>query len=60
MNFRFLSTLGLALITTASLAQQKKPAAKTPAAKTAMMTTPGGTKLVEKVTRQPGQVMIPY
>ncbi|MET4075894.1 pitrilysin family protein [Hymenobacter sp. UYCo722] len=60
MNFRFLSTLGLALITTASLAQQKKPAAKAPAAKMAMMTTPGGTKLVEKVTKQPGQVMIPY
>ncbi|MDQ2770900.1 MAG: insulinase family protein [Bacteroidota bacterium] len=61
MNFRFLSTLGLALITTASLAQQKKPAAKAPAAKTtALMTTPFGTKLVEKVTRQPGQVMIPY
>ena len=60
MNFRFLSTLGLALITTASFAQQKKPAAKAPAAKTAMMTTPYGTKLVEKVTKQPGQVMIPY
>ena len=61
MNLRFLSTLGLALITTASLAQQKKPAAKAPAAKTtALMTTPGGTRLVEKVTKQPGQVMIPY
>ena len=61
MNLRFLSTLGLALITTASLAQQKKPAAKAPAAKTtALMTTPFGTKLVEKVTKQPGQVMIPY
>ena len=60
MNLRFLSTLGLALITTASLAQQKKPATKAPAAKTALMTTPYGTKLVEKVTRQPGQVMIPY
>ena len=61
MNLRFLSTLGLALITTASLAQQKKPATKAPAAKTtALMTTPYGTRLVEKVTRQPGQVMIPY
>ncbi len=61
MNLRFLSTLGLALITTASLAQQKKPAAKAPATKTtALMATPGGTKLVEKVTKQPGQVMIPY
>ena len=60
MNLRFLSTLGLALITTASLAQQKKPVAKTPAAKTALMTTPYGTKLIEKITKQPGQVMIPY
>ena len=60
MNLRFLSTLGLALITTASLAQQQKPATKAPAAKTALMTTPYGTKLVEKVTKQPGQVMIPY
>ena len=60
MNLRFLSTLGLALITTASLAQQKKPATKAPAAKTALMTTPGGTKLVEKVTKQPGQLVIPY
>ena len=60
MNLRFLSTLGLALITTVSLAQQKKPAAKAPAAKTTLMTTPYGTKLVEKVTKQPGQVMIPY
>ncbi|WP_369811327.1 M16 family metallopeptidase [Hymenobacter convexus] len=60
MNLRFLSTLGLALLTTASFAQQK-PAAKAPAAKTAaLMTTPGGTKLIEKVTKQPGQVVIPY
>ena len=60
MNLRFLSTLGLALITTASLAQQKKPASKAPAAKAALMTTPGGTRLIEKVTKQPGQVVIPY
>ncbi|GAB3731327.1 pitrilysin family protein [Hymenobacter agri] len=65
MNLRFLSTLGLALMTTVSFAQQK-PAAKAPASKTAaakttaLMTTPYGTKLVEKVTKQPGQVMIPY
>ncbi|MDQ2795374.1 MAG: insulinase family protein, partial [Bacteroidota bacterium] len=26
----------------------------------AMMTTPGGTRLIEKVTKQPGQVSIPY
>ncbi|GAA3981864.1 pitrilysin family protein [Hymenobacter antarcticus] len=59
MNLRFLSTLGLALITTASLAQQK-PAAKAPAAKAALMTTPGGTRLVEKVTRKPGELVVPY
>ncbi|MFD2718089.1 pitrilysin family protein [Hymenobacter monticola] len=60
MNLRFLSTLGLALMTTVSFAQQK-PAAKASTAKTAaLMTTPGGTKLVEKVTKQPGQVVIPY
>jgi zinc protease len=60
MNLRFLSTLGLALLTTASFAQQKKTATKAPAAKMALMTTPGGTRLIEKVTKQPGQVMIPY
>ena len=60
MSLRFLSTLGLALLTTASFAQQKKPATKAPAAKTALMTTAGGTRLVEKITKQPGQVMIPY
>ncbi|WP_236668970.1 M16 family metallopeptidase [Hymenobacter rubidus] len=61
MNLRFLSALGLALLTTASFAQQKKPSTKAPAAKTtALMTTPGGTKLVEKVTKQPGQLVIPY
>ncbi|GAB3870877.1 pitrilysin family protein [Hymenobacter segetis] len=59
MNLRFLSTLGLALMTTVSFAQQK-PAAKAPATKTALATTPGGTKLVEKVTKQPGQLVIPY
>ena len=59
MNLRFLSTLGLALITTASLAQQK-PATKAPAAKAALMTTPGGTRLVEKVTRKPGELVVPY
>ena len=59
MNLRFLSTLGLALITTASLAQQK-PAAKAPTAKTTLMTTPGGTRLVEKVTRKPGELVVPY
>ena len=59
MNLRFLSTLGLALITTVSLAQQK-PAAKAPTIKAALATTPGGTRLVEKVTKQPGQLVIPY
>jgi len=57
MNFRFLSTLGLALFTLTGQAQQK-PAAKAPAAKTAA--TASGTKLVEKVTKQPGQLVIPY
>ena len=59
MNLRFLSTLGLALVTSVSFAQQK-PAAKASAAKTALATTPSGTKLVEKVTKQPGQLVIPY
>ena len=59
MNLRFLATLGLALVTTASQAQQKST--KTPSAKTtALATSPGGTKLVEKVTKQPGQLVIPY
>ncbi|WP_317196139.1 M16 family metallopeptidase [Hymenobacter siberiensis] len=57
MNLRFLSTLGLALLTTVGYAQQKKTPAS---AKTALMTTPGGTRLVERVTKQPGQLVIPY
>ncbi|MBF9236983.1 insulinase family protein [Hymenobacter sp. BT683] len=62
MNLRFLSTLGLALVTSISFAQQKPAAkgAKAHAAKTALTTTAGGTKLVEKVTKQPGQLVIPY
>ncbi|WP_226929826.1 M16 family metallopeptidase [Hymenobacter siberiensis] len=59
MNLRFLSTLGLALMTSVSFAQQK-PATKAPAAKTALATLPSGTKLIEKVTKQPGQLVIPY
>ncbi len=60
MNLRFLATLGLALLAAPGFAQQK-PKAKASATKTAaLMTTPFGTKLVEKVTKQPGQVMIPY
>ena len=59
MNFRLLTTLGLALTTTVALAQQK-PAAKATATKTALATMPSGTRLVEKVTRQPGQLVIPY
>ncbi len=65
MNFRLLSTLGLALVTTAGLAQQKPtsagiaPVAKT-GTKTAPMTSASSTRLVEKVTRQPGQLVIPY
>ncbi|UOQ97351.1 insulinase family protein [Hymenobacter sp. 5317J-9] len=63
MNLKLLSTLGLALATTASFAQQKpvSKGTKAPAAKTTSMATlPSGTRLVEKVTKQPGQVMIPY
>ena len=63
MNLRLLSTLGLALVTTAGLAQQKpaaKPTTKPTAAKTALANLPSGTKLVEKVTKQPGQLVIPY
>jgi zinc protease len=60
MNLRFLSTLGLALMTSVSFAQQK-PATKATATKTtALATLPSGTKLVEKVTKQPGQLVIPY
>ncbi|OGX85336.1 M16 family metallopeptidase [Hymenobacter glacialis] len=60
MNLRFLSTLGLALVTTVGFAQQKPAAkgAKAPSAKT--VTLPSGTKLIEKVTKQPGQLVIPY
>jgi len=57
MNLRLTATLGLTLVTMASFAQQKT---KAPAAKMALATTPGGTKLVEKVTKQPGQLGIPY
>ena len=63
MNLRLLSTLGLALVTTAGLAQQKpaaKPTTKSTATKTALANLPSGTKLVEKVTKQPGQLVIPY
>ncbi|MFC7670296.1 hypothetical protein ACFQT0_25230 [Hymenobacter humi] len=56
MNLRLLSTLGLALVTSASFAQQNPASkgAKAPAAKSALATMPSGTKLVEKVTKQPG------
>ncbi len=63
MNLRLLSTLGLALVTTAGQAQQKPAAklmAKSAAAKTSSMTTAFGTKLVEKVTRNPGELVVPY
>jgi zinc protease len=62
MKLRLLPVLGLALITTAGVAQQKPAVkkAKAPAAKTTLATTPGGTRLVEKVTKQPGQLVIPY
>ncbi|OGX85334.1 M16 family metallopeptidase [Hymenobacter glacialis] len=62
MSLRFLTTLGLALVTTVGVAQQK-PAAKgtkASASKSALATLPSGTKLIEKVTKQPGQLVIPY
>ncbi|GAA4019495.1 pitrilysin family protein [Hymenobacter fastidiosus] len=51
--------LGTALTLSPAVAQQKKaaPAAAKPAAGP---TTAAGTRLVEKVTRQPGELMIPY
>ncbi|WP_082684824.1 M16 family metallopeptidase [Hymenobacter sedentarius] len=62
MNLRLLSTLGLALVTTVGSAQQKPAAkaSKAPATKSASAASPGGTKLIEKVTKQPGQLVIPY
>lgn len=65
-----LPLLCAALITAAPAIAQQKPASKTaakPAAKAAttatgkaLMTTAAGTKLVEKVTRKPGELGIPY
>ncbi|TGE26644.1 M16 family metallopeptidase [Hymenobacter metallicola] len=46
--------LGAALVTAPATAQQNKPAAATTAASAT------GTRLVEKVTRKPGEVVIPY
>ena len=62
MNLRLLASLGLALITSTGLAQQKpiRKATKPSTNKTALATTPGGTRLVEKVTKQPGQLVVPY
>ena len=54
MNLRLIATLGLALASTAGMAQKK------PAAKAASAATAGGTRLVEKITKQPGQLVIPY
>ncbi|SFQ58396.1 M16 family metallopeptidase [Hymenobacter arizonensis] len=65
MKYSALLVLCAALLEVAPASAQKKPAAK-PSAKSAaatgkaLMTTPGGTKLVEKVTKQPGQLVIPY
>ncbi|WP_375416533.1 M16 family metallopeptidase [uncultured Hymenobacter sp.] len=66
-----LPLLCAALLAAAPAVAQQKPAARTaakPAAKgptlpgpaKALMTTPYGTKLVEKVTRKPGELVIPY
>ncbi|WP_311136660.1 M16 family metallopeptidase [Hymenobacter cellulosilyticus] len=53
-NSLLLLSLGSFLATTPVLAQQKKPAAA-PAT-----TSATGTRLVEKVTRKPGELVIPY
>jgi zinc protease len=74
MKSSFLPLLGAVLLATApAIAQQKpapKPAPKTaakPAAKSTasttgktLATTAAGTRLVEKVTRKPGELVIPY
>ncbi|TGE20735.1 insulinase family protein [Hymenobacter aquaticus] len=46
--------LGAALATTPASAQQKKPTTAAPAASAT------GTRLVEKITRKPGELVIPY
>ena len=53
-----LLTLGTALVVSPAAGQQKKPAA--PAAKPALATTAAGTRLVEKITAKPGELVIPY
>ncbi|MBF9236982.1 insulinase family protein [Hymenobacter sp. BT683] len=65
MKYSALPILCAAMLAAAPAEAQKKPATK-PAAKSAtapgkaLTTTAGGTKLVEKVTKQPGQLVIPY
>ncbi|RYU78608.1 M16 family metallopeptidase [Hymenobacter persicinus] len=53
-NSLLLLSLGTALTLSPALAQQKS------AAKTTGPVTAAGTRLVEKVTRQPGELVIPY
>ncbi|SHI46256.1 zinc protease [Hymenobacter daecheongensis DSM 21074] len=57
-NSLLLLSLGTALTLSPAVAQQKKTAPT--AAKPAGPATAAGTRLVEKVTRQPGELVIPY
>ncbi|MCC3151604.1 pitrilysin family protein [Hymenobacter sp. BT770] len=65
MKYSTLPLLCAAWLAAAPAIAQQKPAPK-PTAKPAAVSgkaltaTPGGTKLVEKVTKQPGQLVIPY
>ncbi|MCC2545648.1 insulinase family protein [Hymenobacter sp. BT175] len=53
--------LGAALVVSPAAAQQKKTtSAAKPTAKAAGPATAAGTRLVEKVTRKPGELVIPY
>ncbi|MBF9236984.1 insulinase family protein [Hymenobacter sp. BT683] len=57
MKYSTLPLLCAALLAAAPAIAQQKPAPK-PTTKSTALT--GGTKLVEKVTKQPGQLVIPY
>ncbi|OGX85335.1 M16 family metallopeptidase [Hymenobacter glacialis] len=64
MKYSALPILCAALLAASPAVAQKKPVAKTgaksAASSKALATTAGGTKLVEKVSKQPGQLVIPY
>lgn len=61
IRFAYPWLCGLALVAAPALAQKPTPKAKAPAAKK-MTATPatGGARLVETVTRKPGELVIPY